>query len=323
VAFFIFMNKYLLKIVLAILSSLMGILFIYSGYTKLYPIEPFEYTFVDIGISNWFLAPFIARFMIGLEFFIGLMLLFNLYLRKFTIRLTAVTLVLFTIYLLVMIIREGNNGNCGCFGNEIAMTPLQAIIKNVIMLVICIFIYKYHEGFVPATPGLEKLTKWTSIVFLLTSLGMPHILNYVDLTYSQAYLDRPEYNFKLELDTLYNNAKVNQPPTTLSQGKHVISFMSLTCPHCRMAAKKIRIMHKKNPEISFYFVLNGEKENLEWFYKETRTEDIPYCMLGARPFVFLAGTALPAIYLVNNSVVEHSVSYINLDQTEIEEWMKK
>jgi hypothetical protein len=308
----------IIKIVCILLSSLSGLLFIYSGYTKLYPIEPFEYTFVDLGISNWFLAPFIARFMIGLEFFIGLMLFFNLYLKKFTLKLTALTLIAFTIYLLIIILREGNKGNCGCFGNEIAMTPLQAIIKNVIMLAICFFIYKFHEGF-----SFGKLSYWTCIAFLVTSLGIPHILNYVDLTYSEAYLARPEYNFKLELDTLYNNAKINQPPKTLSQGKHVISFMSLTCPHCRMAAKKIRIIHERNPAISFYFVLNGDKENLKRFYEETKTEDIPYCMLGARPFVYLGGTALPAIYLVNNSTVEHSLSYINLDQTEIEKWMGK
>ena len=296
----------------------MGLLFIYSGYTKLYPIEPFEYTFVDVGISNWFLAPFIARFLIGLEFFIGLMLLFNLYLKRFTIKLTVITLIVFTVYLLIMILKEGNNGNCGCFGNEIAMTPLQAIIKNVIMLAVCFIVYKYHEGF-----SFGKLTYWTSIAFLLTSLTMPHILNYVDMSYSEAYLNRPEYNFKLELDTLYNNARKNQPPRTLSKGKHVISFMSLSCPHCRIAARKIRIMHEKNPNISFYFVLNGEDEKLKSFYEDTKTEDIPYCMLGARPFVYLAGTALPVIYLVNNSVVEHSLSYLNLDQTEIEKWMAK
>jgi hypothetical protein len=308
----------ILKLISIVLSVLMGLLFIYSGWSKLYPIEPFEYTFVDIGLSNWFLSPFIARFLIGLEFFIGLMLIFNLYLSRFTIKLTIATLVVFTIYLLIMIIKEGNNGNCGCFGNEIAMTPLQAIIKNVIMLAVCFFIYKFHEGF-----SFGKLSLWTSVVFLLTALVMPHVLNYVDMSYSEAYLNRPEYNFKLELDTLYRNARKNQPPRTLSQGKHVISFMSLSCPHCRMAAKKIRIMHEKNPDISFYFVLNGEDEKLKWFYEDTKTEDIPYCMLGARPFVFLAGTALPAIYLVNNSVVEHSLSYLNLDQTEIERWMEK
>lgn len=306
------------KILFIVLSALLGLLFIYSGYTKLNPIEPFEYTFVDLGIINWTLAPFAARFMIGLEFFIGIMLFFNLYLKKFTIKLTVATLVVFTIYLLVMMLREGNNGNCGCFGSAIAMTPLQAVIKNVIMLAVCFVIYKFHEGF-----AFGKLSYWISVLFLLTSLIMPHVLNYVDLNYSEAYLTKPENKFTLELDTLYNNATENSPPKTLSQGKHVLAFMSLSCVHCRVAAKKIRIMHEKNPDISFYFILNGEKVKLQQFYADTKTEDIPYCMLKARPFIYMAGLNLPTIYLVNNSEVEHWVNYMQLDQAEVEKWLRE
>jgi uncharacterized membrane protein YphA (DoxX/SURF4 family) len=306
----------ILKIVSIVLSVLMGLLFIYSGYTKLYPIEPFEFTFVDLGIGNWALAPYIARFMIGLEFYIGLMLIFNLYLKKFTLKLTAALLVVFTVYLGIMILNEGNNSNCGCFGNAIAMTPFQAIVKNIIMLAICFVIYKFNEGIT-----LGKLGKVLNGSFLLTALAMPHILNYVDLDYSEAYLNKPENNFKLELDTLYNNAYETTPPKTLSQGKHVLAFMSLSCQHCRIAAKKIRLIHEKNPDIHFYFILNGEKEKMKWFYLDTKTEDIPYTMLRARPFIYLAGTNLPTLYLVNNSTVEHWVNYIELDQTEIEKWL--
>ncbi|MBK7667817.1 MAG: hypothetical protein IPJ32_11045 [Sphingobacteriaceae bacterium] len=44
-------------------------------------------------------------------------------------------------------------------------------------------------------------------------------------------------------------------------------------------------------------------------------------MLRARPFVYLAGTSLPTLYLVNNSKVEHWVNYMELDQTQIENWL--
>lgn len=309
-------KKIILKALLFLLSSLMGLVFLYSGWTKLEPIEPFEYTFVDIGVANWRTAPFIARLLIGLEFLIGFLLIFGLYIKRFTIKFTSVLLIVFSVYLVVMMVKEGNNGNCGCFGNALAMTPLQALIKNVIMLAICIVLYKFYEGF-----NYRKVGRWLAGASLLTALAMPHILNYVDLDYSKAYLNKPEDKFPLELDTLYNNAYEKIPPRTLSQGKHVIAFLSLSCQHCRVAAKKIRLMHEKNPAISFQFVLNGDKEKLKWFYLDTKTEDIPYCMLRARPFVYLAGTNLPTLYLVNNSVVEHWVNYMELDQTEIEKWL--
>ena len=39
------MKHIAIKIFLFLLSSFMGLVFLYSAYTKLYPIEPFEYTF--------------------------------------------------------------------------------------------------------------------------------------------------------------------------------------------------------------------------------------------------------------------------------------
>jgi uncharacterized membrane protein YphA (DoxX/SURF4 family) len=308
-------KKLLLKILLFLLSSLMGLVFIYSGYTKLYPIEPFEYTFVDIGICNWATAPFVARFMIGLEFFIGLLLIFGVRI-KFTIKLTVGTLLFFCVYLIIMILREGNNGNCGCFGNAIAMTPVQALIKNVIMIAVCWILYKFYDGL-----NYAKFTKWIMGLSFIGAMAMPHILNYVDLSYSEAYLSKTEDHFELELDSLYNNASLTIPPKELSKGKHVIAFMSLTCSHCRVAAKKMRIINERNPAIPIYFVLNGEENKLEAFFEDTKTQNIPHCMLNGKSFVYLAGLNLPTIYLVNNSMVEHWVDYMHLDQSEIEKWI--
>jgi uncharacterized membrane protein YphA (DoxX/SURF4 family) len=308
-------KKLIIKIALFLLSSFMGLVFLYSGWTKLDPIEPFEYTFVDIGIANWKTAPFIARFMIGLEFFIGFLLIFGLFVRQ-TIKLTAGVLLFFCVYLIIIMAKEGNNGNCGCFGNALAMTPLQALIKNIVMLAVCFLLYRFYEGF-----NYRKVGKWLVGASLLSALALPHILNYVDLSYSEAYLSKKEDQFKLELDTLYKNATKFTPPKTLSTGKHILAFMSTSCPHCRIAAKKIRIMLENNPNLPVYFILNGTDEKLRDFHEDTKTQHIPYCMLSARPFVYLAGLELPTLYLVNNSVVEHWVNYMQLDQSEIEKWL--
>ena len=310
------------KIIFGFLCSLLGAVFIFSGYTKLYPIEPFEYTFVDIGIVNWQIAPFVARLLIAMEFFIGGLLLFNISLRKIAYKLGVSVLLLFCVYLILLIVFSGNKGNCGCFGSYIVMTPLQALIKNIIMLGIFFVLYKYYDGWV-----LTKKWNFLNTLLFASALAMPFILNTVELNYSEAYLNRPKENFKIPLDTLYNHASLNVPPKALSQGKHIIAFMSLTCQHCRIAANKIRIIHKRNPNIPFYFVLNGDKENLKSFFENTHTEDIPHCMLvGGKTinyFVYLAGVEVPAIYMINNSVVEHKVYYVDLDQGEIEKWMRE
>lgn len=305
------------KILFSLLCILMGTVFIFSGYTKLYPIEPFEYTFVDIGIVGWQLAPFVARLLIGLEFLIGILLILNLDLRKFTYKLGISVLFFFTIYLILLIFYSGNKGNCGCFGSAIVMTPLQAILKNAVMLIVFFLLYYFHEGW-----SFKNKLRRLVLVPVLAAFIFPFILNPVELDYSESYLNKPENNFKIELDSLYKNASLNVPPKTLSEGKHIIAFLSLTCKHCMIASNKMRVLHERNPQIPFYFVLNGDVKDLKRFYDLTNTSDIPHCMLLGRSFVYLAGTSLPVIFLVNNSIVEHEISYMDMDQSEIEEWLE-
>lgn len=312
------MKSTLIKISFFLLCSLMGLVFIYSGYTKLEPIEPFEYTFVDLGIGGWRLAPFIARFMIGLEFLIGLLLIFGLYIKRFTLKLTIGSLVIFSIYLLFIIIKTGNNGNCGCFGTAIVMSPLQALIKNGILIIFSFVIYKFYDGI-----DYHKYGKKLLLATFITSFAMPHILNYVDLDYSSSYLSKKEEQFKLELDSVYNNAKIHTPPKSLSKGKHIMAFMSLTCSHCRTAAKKLKLIKEQNPSISIYFILNGDYEKIQPFFEDTKARNIDYCILNGSSFIYLAGYKLPTIYLVNNSIAENSIDYAHLDQVEIEKWLAK
>lgn len=306
------------KILFSIISVLLGGIFIFSAYTKLYPVEPFEYTFVDLGLSNWQLAPFIARLLIALEFLIGVLLILNIWLKKFTYKLGIITLIVFCIYLMLQLLISGNKGNCGCFGTTIYMSPLKALLKNIAMLAIFVGLYIYHEGF-----SFGKFSKYIVVVLIVISITLPFILNPVQLDYAESYLNKPENNFNLPLDTLYDNASLNTPPKTLSKGKHIILFLSLTCSHCRIAAKKVRTINKLNPAIPFYMVLNGKEEKLTEFFNDTHTENIDHCMLKGQSFVYLAGLSLPIIYLVNNSVVEHQVDYIHLDQKELENWLAK
>ncbi|MBA4240663.1 MAG: hypothetical protein C0448_08050 [Sphingobacteriaceae bacterium] len=312
------MKPFFFKILFFVACSIIGFVFIYSGYTKLYPIEPFEYTFVDLGIGGWKIAPFIARFMIGLEFFIGLLLIFGLYIKRFTLKLTIGSLVIFSIYLLFIIIKTGNNGNCGCFGTAIVMSPLQALIKNGILIIFSFVIYKFYDGI-----DYHKYGKKLLLATFITSFAMPHILNYVDLDYSSSYLLKKEAQFKLELDSVYNNAKIHTPPKSLSKGKHIMAFMSLTCSHCRTAAKKLKLIKEQNPSISIYFILNGDYEKIQPFFEDTKARNIDYCILNGSSFIYLAGYKLPTIYLVNNSIAENSIDYAHLDQVEIEKWLAK
>lgn len=310
--------KIVLRILMILISIALGLVFIYSGYTKIDPvIEPFEFTFVDIGIGNWYTAPVIARLLIGLEFFIGFLLILNYNLKRFTLPLTIGLLLFFSIYLVLQIVFSGNNGNCGCFGEHLKMTPLQAIIKNVVMIGLAIPVYMLWDGW------KIKYTKMFNAFTGLTILLLPFILNPIDYTYTSNNLDE-KVNYPLELNVLYQPEepdKVEIPKVDLRKGKHVLAFMSLTCPHCRIAAKKFRLIKKNNPELPIYFVLNGDKEKLKPFMEDTKADNIPYSFALGKAFVQLSGTNLPRIYYLNNSIVVKKVDYFELNQYQIEEWI--
>ncbi len=308
------------KILFSGLSVFIGLVFIYSGYTKIYPvIETFEYSFVDIGVANWFTAPIIARLMIGLELTIGVLLVINYNLKKFTLPLTIGLLLFFIIYLSVQIAMNGNTGNCGCFGEQIYMSPLKGIIKNVILIVVALVVYFFHQGW--------KISKNKLFLFAvsLCLFPLPFVFNAIDYSYSSNNLDE-EVNYKLDLDMAYNfndTTKVRPIVKELRTGKQVIAFFSLTCPHCRIAAKKMKVMIKKNAALPLYMFLNGDRANLKSFFDDTHTQNIPHSILNGPAFIKLAGLQLPKIYYIDNSTVVKKVNYFDLSQDEIEEWIKK
>lgn len=129
------------KLLQWILRCIIALLFIVSAVSKLYPVEAFEKQLVDLGFANWCIAPIFARAIIIFELYLGISFLHNHFFKKFIIPATIGLLLAFIAHLSLQIIKFGNSGNCGCMGQLIPMTPLEAIIKNIISIIIIAFIY--------------------------------------------------------------------------------------------------------------------------------------------------------------------------------------
>lgn len=125
-----------------VLRIIIFILFIVSGITKMFPLWAFEKQLVDLGICGWCQAPFLARSIIALELALGIAMLQPHFLKRIIIPSTILLLVAFCVHLSIQMVQFGpNNGNCGCFGQLIPMTPLEAFIKNIITIAILIYLY--------------------------------------------------------------------------------------------------------------------------------------------------------------------------------------
>lgn len=279
-----------------------------SLYWTYQGVEQFTWTFIDMGLNSQLWAGVIARVMVGLEFMIGIFLLAHIFLKSVTYPITIALLAVFTIYLFILLGVHGNTGDCGCFGEQVIMTPLQGIIKNVIMIAVVIALMFLY----PVKP--YKHQTWISILIAMGVIVTPFIIDPINASSFPTTV-----NEKIDLNPLY--AKDKKPEVELREGKHIVAFMSLTCPHCRKAAKKFAIIYKKNPEMPIYFVLAGNPKNLIPFFQETGAEKVPHFMFrDPENFLKMAGPGVPAIYFIDNGVKEREANYFQLDPEYMEEW---
>ncbi|PZF74236.1 MauE/DoxX family redox-associated membrane protein [Taibaiella soli] len=277
--------------------------FLFSAYTKLIAVEPFEWAFWDLGIHNSVAVSIIARLFIGLEAMIGLFLLAHIYLKQVTYPAVLTFLGVMIAYLLIIMARQGNTGSCGCFGDALPMKPLAAIGKNCILMAVTIVLMQIY------TVKPYKGQEWFSAVIGMAGFVAPFVA-----------LPLSERAEPIDLNPLYmtNN---ETPHIELRSGKHIIAFMSLTCPHCKKAAKELEAIYTKYPQLPLYLVLNGLDGDEAPFFKETNAQNIPHNrFVGVEDFIKMAGRYVPAIYWVNNGIKERTVSYMDLSGPAMMRW---
>jgi len=105
----------------------------------------FEYKQLILGLGfDENLAQYLSRSLIAFEIFIAISILQSNYFKRIIVPISILLLLIFSSHLTYSIFL-GDDGNCGCFGVLIPMTPIQALIKNIITIAILGFLYKVTE----------------------------------------------------------------------------------------------------------------------------------------------------------------------------------
>lgn len=312
-----------LRVLLIIISLATGGMFLYSAYTKVMPIQPFEYTIVEHLHLPWLAASILARLMIGLETALGGLVVLHLFGKnKLILKLAFALLVLFSIYLLWLWATAGNEVNCGCFGDYIWMSPSASLIKNVVLLALITILIRWHT---------QPSFKWMHLlIWLLLFTGTILPLLLLPISSGQPSWVKQD-KFKLELAPLYSPIKddtaalrvpyPDKPSVDLSKGKYIIAFVSPSCEHCRIAARKMSIMKKNNASLPFFMIIGGIASDLTDFWEHTNSGNILYMRLHRNPFLNYTGGMFPQIFWIDNGWVVAKSNYNTLNQTEIEKWM--
>ncbi|MEE1947162.1 BT_3928 family protein [Pedobacter sp. KR3-3] len=142
------------KIALNFSRWFVGILFIFSGLIKLndplgfgYKLQEYFEVFHITFLSNW--ATGIAIILCVLEVYLGALLLFGFWRNQVTKGLLG--LIIFFTFLTFVSAAFKVVTSCGCFGDAIPLTPWQSFSKDLILLVLIVYLFIKREKIQPLT----------------------------------------------------------------------------------------------------------------------------------------------------------------------------
>ncbi len=298
----------LVRFLLVLLSVATGAVFIYSAYTKAFPIYSFEATLVEYAHFPALLAGIASRIFVSLEAAMGLLILLNIYgWRKWVLWFTIALLMVFNIYLIYLWVVYGSAVNCGCFGDAIWMNAPMSLLKNAFLLAALGTLVKYHRGIT---------LKWTPIVYISVPLSLL-ICSFIAFPLFQ------DAGAKPDITSWYSGKAVTIVPSVdLRKGKHVLAFLSPSCSHCMKAAKKMHDIHLQYPNTSFFMVIGGTESKLDSFWKHSEAEDLPYTRMEKEAFLKNTGGVFPRIVLLKNGTIVAHTGYKELNAETLNNWMK-
>jgi thiol-disulfide isomerase/thioredoxin len=273
-------------------------LFLVSAYGKIYP-DPSAYGTISmfevkqlypLGFSVE-LAKIFSRALIGVEFGLGLLLLFPFDLKKWVIPALIAMLAIFVVHLTIEIITTGNKGNCGCFGALLPMTPLEAIMKNILSIGLLALLWKRYGAQLPARSNIWFLTSIISICMLLMFMFIPtyKAATAVTVPAVQNPVSDPQLTSGIDTTKMANpksgkdSTKVAKPKdlgpkmkksgyeqhfANINQGKKLLCFFAPSCDHCRATAKQLTALKNSTPdfpEIQILFMDEAAEEIPDFF----------------------------------------------------------
>ena len=236
-----------------IIRVLISALFLLSAVAKLYPTPMYGITkifeegqLIPMGFSEG-LAPYFSRFIIAIEFFIAFAILQKNYLKKLVIPTSIIMIFVFSLHLAYSLFL-GDSENCGCFGELIPMSPLQALIKNIITIGILGYLYKNTTD--DKENSFSKLSVQLLTVLLVMFAFLP--------VSSQTKSEGNSFVLFVEDESFKN-----------SEDYKILCYFDAGCEHCQYAARSIDSLSNLSdnfPPVHIVFS-DTEQENIPKFFE--------------------------------------------------------
>ena len=291
----------------SVLKVLLGLVFIVSAVLKVVDMDRFEIYVYSYHFFSLNFSFIVARLAIILELVLGIGVvshtLHKMYWWGSMAMLGGYTLLL--IYALTL----GRTDSCHCFGDFLQLDPKQSLIKNGILMLLFLLIYRMESWKTPF--------RWLILILavMASSIAVFVISPPDNLTSNSD----PEQNLQTEL---FNEMLDDAPLEALNlrEGKQVICFFSTSCDYCQMAAHKLSLMQQFYgfPKENITYLFMGNEESIAKFYEESGSaqyRDVLYPNV-ARMLKAINGN-FPVVVLLEDGEIVHEYGFRNMNEAEI------
>lgn len=250
------------------LKVILGLVFIVSALLKVLDMDRFEIYVYSYHFFSLNFSFIVVRLAIIVELVLGLGLISHtmhkLYWWGSVSMLGGYSLLL--IYALTL----GRTDSCHCFGDFLQLDPKQSLIKNGVLLVLFLLVYKMESWKTPF--------RWLILMLAVMASSIGVFVASPPDNYTSNY--DPDNNLQMELfDAMLDDAPLDS--LNLREGKQVVCFFSTGCEYCQMAARKLSLMQQFYgfPEENIAYLFVGNEEGVAKFYGQSesmRYRDVLY-----------------------------------------------
>ena len=293
------------------LKVLLGLVFIVSAVLKVFDMDRFEIYVYSYHFFNLNFSFFVARAAIILELVLGIGLLsqtmHKLYWWGSVSMLGGYSLLL--IYAMTL----GRTDSCHCFGDFLQLDPKQSLVKNGVLLVLFLLVYKMGSWRTPF--------RWLILIIAImaSSIGV-----FVASPPDNLANSDPAHNLQIELfEEMLDEAPLDS--LHLDEGKQIVCFFSTGCEYCQTAARKLSLMqqfHGFPRERVTYLFMGGEAE-VSRFYELSESERYREVIYPDSRMLKAVSGNLPTIVLMENGEVVKECGLRDMQEDEIKAFFEQ
>ena len=293
------------------LKVLLGLVFVVSAVLKLFDMDKFEiyiYSYHFFSLNASFM---VARLAIIIELVLGIGLISHC-LHKLMWWGSIAMLAGYSL-LLIYAMYLGRTDSCHCFGDFLQLDPKQSLVKNGMLMLLFLPIYRMESWKTPFRWLILCITVMVSTIAVFVISPPDNLTSNAD----------PEQNLQLEL---FNEMLDDAPLDALNlrEGKQVICFFSTSCEVCQMAAHKLSLMQQfyDFPKESITYLFMGNEESIAKFYEESGSAQYRNVLYPdvVRLLKAINGN-FPVIVFLEDGEVVHEYGFRNMNEAEIQAFM--